>query len=51
VVVTAGAIEVTGLSTGASERLTPGRAALITPDEGCVRAAGAGDLFIALPGR
>ncbi|WP_106816001.1 mannose-6-phosphate isomerase, class I [Microbacterium timonense] len=50
-VVTAGAIEVTGLSTGASERLTPGRAALITPDEGGVRAAGAGDLFIALPGR
>ncbi|WP_203580569.1 mannose-6-phosphate isomerase, class I [Microbacterium hibisci] len=48
---TAGAPRVFGRATDSSATLAPGRAVLVTPDEGGVRVAGDGQLFIALPGR
>lgn len=48
---TAGAPTVAGLASGRTLELAPGQAALVTPDEGGVRVAGEGTLFIALPGR
>lgn len=48
---TAGSPEVTGLASSSAAMLVPGRAVLVTPDEGGVRVAGEGDVFIALPGR
>jgi mannose-6-phosphate isomerase len=50
-VATAGAPHVTGLVSGGVAVLTPGAAVLVTPDEGGLRVAGEGELFIALPGR
>ncbi|WP_243076960.1 mannose-6-phosphate isomerase, class I [Microbacterium sp. SS28] len=49
--VTAGEVEIEGAATGAREILIPGRAVLVTPDEGTLRARGTGDLFVATPGR
>lgn len=48
---TAGGVALTGASSGTAATLTPGQAVLITPDERRVQAEGAGELFIALPGR
>ncbi|MFK4805845.1 mannose-6-phosphate isomerase, class I [Microbacterium sp. ZW CA_36] len=50
-VATGGSLEVVGLASGAASALVPGAAVLVTPDEGGVRVAGEGELFIALPGR
>lgn len=47
---TSGEIEVSGLLSAGRERLAPGAAVLVTPDEGGVRVAGDGALFVALPG-
>ncbi|WP_019179511.1 mannose-6-phosphate isomerase, class I [Microbacterium yannicii] len=51
VLATAGAPTVRGRASGSSATLSPGRAVLVTPDEGQVLVSGGGDLFIALPGR
>jgi mannose-6-phosphate isomerase len=48
-VATAGTVTVSGGS-GASVALTPGRAVVITPDEGRLRVSGEGEVFIAQPG-
>lgn len=50
-VATAGAPSVSGLSSAAAAELAPGRAVLVTPDEGGLLVRGSGQLFIALPGR
>ena len=50
-VATEGAPSVSGLSSASAADLAPGRAVLVTPDEGGLRATGGGQLFIALPGR
>ena len=49
--VTTGQVEVEGAATGARETIIPGRAVLVTPDEGSFHAHGTGDLFVAMPGR
>ena len=51
VVATAGRIVVRGLATGESVALVPGRAALVTADEGGVGVDGDGEAFVAAPGR
>lgn len=48
---TEGAPVLSGLTSGGSETLAPGSAALVTPDEGGLRVSGRGQLFVALPGR
>jgi mannose-6-phosphate isomerase len=48
---TRGEVVVGGAETGATHTLTPGRAALMTPDERDMRVSGDGEIFIALPGR
>jgi mannose-6-phosphate isomerase len=50
-VATSGTPQVTGLASGGVAALAPGAAVLVTPDEGGLRVAGQGELFIALPGR
>lgn len=50
-VATGGAPTVSGRASGGVVALAPGGAVLVTPDEGGVRVAGEGELFIALPGR
>jgi mannose-6-phosphate isomerase len=47
---TAGEVTVTG-DGGTSETLRPGGAVLATPDEGVLRLAGDGTVFVAVPGR
>ncbi|MCP2637503.1 mannose-6-phosphate isomerase, class I [Microbacterium sp. HD4P20] len=47
---TAGLVTVTGAASGTTAELAPGRAVLVTPDEGELRVTGAGELFVALPG-
>lgn len=49
-VATAGELTVTG-GTGAVATLRPGDAVLVTPDEGMLVVTGAGELFVATPGR
>lgn len=51
VVATAGALVVRGGGTGESVALAPGRAALVTADEGGVIVEGDGEAFVAAPGR
>ncbi|GAA5204217.1 mannose-6-phosphate isomerase, class I [Microbacterium jejuense] len=48
---TSGAPEVTGAASLAHAVLAPGGAVLVTPDEGTVRVAGSGEVFLAQPGR
>lgn len=48
---TAGAVLVTAVGSGATTVLEPGRAVLITPDEGAMRMTGSGEVFVASPGR
>ncbi|MEV4687652.1 mannose-6-phosphate isomerase, class I [Microbacterium sp. LWH3-1.2] len=50
-VATAGSPTVAGLDSDEAARLSPGAAVLVTPSEGGVRVTGAGELFVALPGR
>lgn len=50
VLATAGAVRVAGVS-GAEVELAPGRAAFATVDETALTVSGAGELFVALPGR
>jgi mannose-6-phosphate isomerase len=50
VLATAGAITVAGDASGERETIAPGTAVLVTPDEGAVRLAGVGEVFIAQPG-
>lgn len=49
--VTAGSLEISGAASEDAAQLVAGRALLVTPDEEEILAAGAGELFIALPGR
>lgn len=51
VLATVGDVEVSGDASGDAVRLTPGRAVFVTPDEGAVTVAGAGQVFAAVPGR
>jgi len=48
---TSGAPVVEGAASRAEARLVPGGAVLVTPDEGGLRVAGGGEVFIAQPGR
>ena len=48
--VTSGEVQLEAGRTGARTTLIPGCGVLVTPDEGSIRASGAGDLFIATPG-
>lgn len=48
---TRGEVTVSGAAGGGVIALAPGDAVLVTPDEGAVRVRGAGEVFIALPGR
>jgi mannose-6-phosphate isomerase len=50
-VATAGAPAIEAQATASRETLAPGRAVLVTPDEGGLRVRGEGQLFIAQPGR
>lgn len=51
VLATRGEVTVSGAAGGGVIALAPGDAVLVTPDEGAVRVRGAGEVFIALPGR
>lgn len=48
---THGRATVSGGSGAAAVALEPGRAVLVTPDEGALRVRGTGEVFVALPGR
>lgn len=50
-VATSGEVEITGTGTHDRVTLRPGAAVLITPDEGSVSISGAGEVFVAEPGR
>ncbi|WP_127472809.1 mannose-6-phosphate isomerase, class I [Microbacterium sulfonylureivorans] len=50
VLATAGAVTVTGASSGTAVSLAPGAAVFVTPDETSLRVVGEGELFIAAPG-
>jgi len=47
---TGGQVSVTGAASGLCVSLAPGDAVFVTPDEGTLRIAGDGELFIAVPG-
>lgn len=47
---TSGPVTVAGGASGVELTLAPGHAALVTPDERSLRAAGRGEVFVALPG-
>ncbi len=47
---TAGAPTVRGARSGESAALSPGRAVVVSPDEGAVELSGDGEVFVAIPG-
>lgn len=51
VLATDGDVIVSGRASGTSVRLAPGRAVLVTPDEGTLIVAGVGEVFVAADGR
>ena len=48
---TSGSVRVAGVGSESAVTLTPGQAAMATPDEESLRISGEGELFIALPGQ